>query len=146
MSTYLVVANQTVTNPKLMSELKTLRDRDPEARFVLLVPATPVRHLLFRREREDHAETVAREHAEAGRERFTEAGLALQEVRIGHEDPLEAIRQASHSDTRYVAVVLSTLPGDDSRWMKMQLPRRVNDELHLPVLHVEAPPTWTAGY
>ena len=140
MSKYLVVANQTVTSPQLVHELRRLCEGDPEARFVLVVPATPVRHLL-RRDTAERAETVAREHAEKGRARLGEAGIDLADVRVGSGDPVEAVEQALQGD-EYARVVISTLPGESSRWLKLGLPGTVRERFGVPVTHVEAPPTF----
>ena len=45
MSRYLIVAHDTATNPELIEQVKAIATDDPAAQFVLLVPATPVRHL-----------------------------------------------------------------------------------------------------
>src|ERR671910_642242 len=67
MARYLVVAHQTVTSPELVKQVRVLREQDKDAEFVLLVPATPVRHLLLRRGDEHDAEATARKRAERGR-------------------------------------------------------------------------------
>ena len=46
MSNYLVVAHQTATSPELLRRASEIADRDSGALFTLLVPATPVVHLL----------------------------------------------------------------------------------------------------
>ena len=63
MARYLVVAHQTVTSPELLKVVRGVRNQDAEAEFVLLVPATPVRHLLFRKGDEHDAEATARKRA-----------------------------------------------------------------------------------
>lgn len=146
MSRYLVVANQTVTNPHLVHELRAVTREDPEAQFVLLVPATPVRHLLFRRESDKHAANVARRNAEEARSLLGSAGLPLVDAHVGDGDPLEAIRDELGGEAEYAGIVVSTLQGDDSRWLKAGLPQKAAAETGLPVRHVEAQPTWTAGY
>ena len=47
MARYLIVAHQTVTNPQLLKKVREVRAQEDGTAFVLLVPATPVRHLLF---------------------------------------------------------------------------------------------------
>ena len=66
MARYLVVAHQTVTSPELLEKVRVIREQQKDAEFVLLVPATPVRHLLFRRSDEHDAEATARKRAERG--------------------------------------------------------------------------------
>ena len=45
----------------------------------------------------------------------------------------------------YGGVVISILPNEKSRWLRMDLPRSVESRHHLPVYHVEARPEWTVG-
>jgi hypothetical protein len=129
MARYLIVAHETATNPDLIKQVKTLSADDPIAQFVLLVPATPIRHLL-RRTTESDAETVARKRAEEAKARFAEAGLKV-ETRIGDE-----VRE----HPGYDSFIISTLPAEHSRWLRMDLPRSVEREYKLPVIHVEAHP------
>ena len=142
MSRYLVIANQTATGPHLVDELQRICQWDPAAQFVLVVPATPVRHFSFRRDTGERAESVAREHAEKGRARLAEAGIDLLDARVGSEDPLEAVTQELEGESPYAGVVISTLPGESSRWLRARLPQEVRSRFDLPVVHVEAPPSW----
>ncbi len=66
MSRYLGVANQTTTSPRLLQELRGLGRREADAQFVLVVPATPVRDLSFRRATDEKAEAVARKQRRPG--------------------------------------------------------------------------------
>ncbi len=143
MSRYLVVANQTVTNPLLIGELKALCRQDSGAEFVLLAPATPVRDLLFRRGTDEKAEAVARKHVDKARATYAKEGISLTDAHVGGADPVAAIEQELQADVEYTAVVISTLPGGDSRWLKQQLPQTVESKFGLPVILVEAPPAWT---
>lgn len=59
MARYLVIAHETVTNPVLSERLQEIQEQDPGAEFTLLVPATPVRHLLFLHGNEHDATAVA---------------------------------------------------------------------------------------
>lgn len=91
MTRYLVVAHETVTNPVLLKQVRAVKEQDGEAEFVLLVPATPVRHLLFRRGDERDAEAAARKLADRARTLFAKKGVPLSDVRVGAADPTEAI-------------------------------------------------------
>jgi hypothetical protein len=71
MARYLVVAHETVTSPLLLNAVRGVRERDAEAEFVMLVPATPVRYLLFRKGDEHDAEATARKRGERARALFT---------------------------------------------------------------------------
>ncbi len=138
MARYLIVAHETATNPDLIKQVKTLAADDPIAQFVLLVPATPIRHLL-RRTTESDAETVARKRAEEAKARFAEAGLKV-ETRIGDPSPMDAIADEVREHPGYDSFIISTLPAEHSRWLRMDLPRSVEREYKLPVIHVEAHP------
>jgi hypothetical protein len=145
MSRYLVVAHETVTNPALLDEVRSVREQDPEAEFVLLVPATPVRHLLFRRGSEQDAQAVARRLADRAQAMFRKNGIELADARVGSESPAEAIDEELKARPDYAGFIISTLPKETSRWLKMDLPRTVESRYGLPVWHVRAVPEWSAG-
>jgi hypothetical protein len=69
-------------------------------------------------------------------------GSATRDVRIGAADPAEAIDQEVAAHPGYAGFVISTLPAEKSRWLRMDLPRTVRAKHELPVHHVvaEAPP------
>jgi hypothetical protein len=136
---YLVVAHQTVTSPELLRKVRELRGKEEGgAEFVLLVPATPVRHLLFRRGDEADAEAVARRIADRALARYARKGLPLSDARIGAADPLQAIDDELRANPGYTGVVVSTLPEEKSRWLRMALPGKVAAAHGLPVHHVVA--------
>jgi hypothetical protein len=145
MTRYLVVAHETVTNPELLKQLRAVREQDEEAEFVLLVPATPVRHLLFRRGDEHDAEVAARKLADRARTLFAKRGVPLSDVRVGAPDPIEAIDGEVELNPGYAGFIISTLPEEKSRWLRMDLPRVVGSKYGLPVYHVVAAQDYTLG-
>ena len=149
MARYLVVAHETVSNPKLVEKLKEIAKEDESAKFVLLVPASPVRHLLLWKT-DTATEQEAAEHREAeGREAFIQAGVNLVATRIGAESPVDAIDQELRENPGYAGLIISTLPKEHSRWLRLGLPRVMEQKHHLPVHHVEATPNqlraWLSG-
>ena len=52
MSKYLVVAHETATNLALLDKLREIAAKDRTAMFTLIVPATPIEHLLTKHIRE----------------------------------------------------------------------------------------------
>ena len=122
MAHYLVVAHQTVTSPELLKQVRVFREQEEDAEFVLLVPATLVRHLLFRRGDEHDAEATARKLAERGRRLFAKKGLPLHDAKVGAPDPAVAIDREVMADSGYTGFVISTLPAEKSRWRPMDLP------------------------
>jgi hypothetical protein len=145
MTRYLVVAHQTVTNPKLLKQVRAVREQDGEAEFVLLVPATPVRHLLFRRGDENDAEAAARKLADRARALFAKKGVQLSDARVGGADPVDAIDGEVKAHPGYAGFIISTLPEEKSRWLRMNLPRTVRSKYGLPVYHVEAAQDFSLG-
>ncbi len=145
MTRYLVVAHETVTNPELLKQVRAVREQEGEAEFVLLVPATPVRHLLFRRGDEHDAEVAARKLADRARTLFAKKGVPLSDVRVGAPDPIEAIDAEVELNPGYAGFIISTLPEEKSRWLRMDLPRAVGSKYDLPVHHVVAAQDYTLG-
>lgn len=145
MARYLIVAHQTVTSPQLLSWVRELREQEGGAEFVLLVPATPVRHLLFRRGDEHDAETTARRIADRALFRYAKKGLPLYDARIGDTDPVQAIDDELRANPGYAGVVISTLPEEKSRWLRMDLPHKVAAAHSLPVHHVVAARDFSLG-
>lgn len=145
MTRYLVVAHETVTNPELLKQVRAVREQEGEAEFVLLVPATPVRHLLFRRGDEHDADVAARKLADRARALFAKRGVPLSDVRVGAPDPMEAIDGEVERNPGYAGFIISTLPEEKSRWLRMDLPRAVGSKYGLPVHHVVAAPDYTLG-
>ncbi|HET9564286.1 MAG TPA: hypothetical protein VFP27_07215 [Mycobacterium sp.] len=144
MAKYLVVAHETVTNPKLIDQLRAIQKDDAQAEFVLLVPATPVRHLL-RRVREHDAEVVAGKLADKARSMFAKKGVHVAGTQVGAASPVDAVDDELQANPGYAGVVISTLPKEKSRWLRMDLPRTVESRHRLPVYHVQAPPEWSVG-
>lgn len=139
MAKFLVVAHQTVTNPMLLDQLKKIQEEDPSAEFVLLVPATPVRHLLFRQGTEQEASAVARELADKAPKAFEKSQVRLVAARVGSGSPQEAIDNEVKANPDYAGFVISTLTQEKSRWLRLDLPGLVTSKYGLPVYHVQAP-------
>jgi len=133
MALYLVVAHQTAASPELVAMLQEVAAREPDAEFVLLVPATPITHLLTWTEGESLE--VARATATEGGRVLRSAGLNLIDTVVGVPDPLDAI-EAEYGFRPYAATIISTLPLGVSRWLRRDLPSRVRTKLGIEVMHV----------
>jgi hypothetical protein len=144
MARYLVVAHETVTNPELLEQMKAVQQKDREAEFVLLVPATPVRHLL-RQGSEHDAQVVARKLADRARAMFAKKGIKLSDALVGGPSPVDAIEDEVKANPGYAGFIISTLPKETSRWLRMDLPRTVESKYGLPVHHVVGDREWTVG-
>jgi hypothetical protein len=122
MPSYLVVADQTAHSAELLDRLREIAAADEGAEFVLVVPATPVRHLLVWEEGETLE--LARSRARDACSRLTAAGLRMAGCRVGDGDPLAALADAVAEHPGWAAVVVSTLPPGLSRWLGLDLVNR----------------------
>lgn len=143
MARYLVVAHQTADSPELSERVRALAISDPAAEFVLLVPATPIAHLLTWVEGE--AREVARRRAEAAKARLEEAGAKVVRTAVGDPSPLQAIDDELREHPAYYdAIIFCTFPSGVSRWLGLDLPHQAERRFALPIIHVVAEPATTA--
>jgi LmbE family N-acetylglucosaminyl deacetylase len=138
MARHLIVAHQTAGSPELVDRVRQLAERDPEAEFVLLVPATPTSHLLTWEEGE--ARQLAALRAREASEALRAAGVEVVAARVGSHSPLEAVGDELRAEPGYAGIVLSTFPPGLSRWLKGDLPNQLRRRYRLPVEHVVAAP------
>ena len=130
MHRYLVVANQTLGGPPLLSLLRELA-RTP-CTFHLLVPASPPADHSWT---ESEARAIARKRLETALERFKTLGAEEVTGEVGDPRPIQAIEDVMARE-RFDEIVLSTLPPRASRWLKLDLIHRVRSSYGLPVRHV----------
>jgi hypothetical protein len=135
MRRYLVVANQTLGGEHLAMKVKELLAEGP-CRFHILVPATvPADHAVYT---EGQAVALAQGRLDDALARFHDMG-AEADGEIGDASPFEAIADVLR-DEHFDAIVLSTLPVGASRWLKQDLPHRVERSFGLPVTHIVGEP------
>lgn len=135
MRRYLIVANQTLGGPHLIRKLREALVEGP-CTFYFLVPATPPQdHATWT---EGEAGALARERLDAALTRAREIGVEV-DGGVGDPDPIQAI--ADVMATRdFDQIIVSTLPPGISRWLKLDLPHRVDRRFDLPVTHVIGEP------
>ena len=131
MRRYLVVANQTLASEPLVAAIRELNRAGPCA-FHLVVPITPPRDHVWT---EGEARAVAAERLEAAVERLSALGVEA-DGEVGDVSPMLAIEDAIREGGPFEAIVLSTLPPGMSRWLKLDLPHRVESAFGLRVTHV----------
>jgi hypothetical protein len=135
MRRYLVVANQTLGDEHLEAKIREVMASGPSS-FYLVVPATPPQdHATWV---EGEARALARQRLDQALERFTSLG-AEADGEVGDARPLAAIGDVIRH-REFDEIILSTLHPGASRWLKMDLPHRVERNCGLPVTHIEAAP------
>lgn len=134
----MIVAYQTVGGAPLRQAIDDVLKRDPAAEFRLLVPATRTQHLFTWTEGESNA--VARSKADAAAERLTESGVPLNGVTVGDPDPFVAVERELEANSEIEAIIVSTFPPGLSRWLRADLPRRLEKRTGIPVTHVVVGP------
>jgi hypothetical protein len=124
----LVVANQTLGGTSLRSEIQR-RLADDTCKLTLVVPATPPQeHATWT---EGEAIDIARHRLDAAIKTFSEMGADVEGV-VGDASPITAIDDALRVKN-YDEIIVSTLPPGLSRWLKQDLPHRVERRYELPV-------------
>jgi GABA permease len=128
----LVVANQTACGDELLEVVKSRMGAGP-CRFTLLVPATPPHEHLIYSEGDAHA--IAHRRMDEALARFRAEGAEADGV-VGDANPVRAIDDAL-LDQPHDEIILSTLPPGVSRWLKLDLPHRVEQRFdEVPVTTV----------
>jgi hypothetical protein len=119
----LVVANVTATSEELLAALRE-RAEQGACSFTLLMP----------REGSDSGARL-QEALEAMRA----AGLEHVSGRVGVQDPIVATMEV-WDPMEFDEIVVSTLPTGSSRWLGLDLPRRLEKLTSAPVRHVVSQP------
>ena len=147
MRRYLVIANQTLRGDALMAAIQARLEQGP-CRFHILVPATRPKDLYSKVlaayagdpevvATDDEVIVDAAARLEEELRWLRDAGVSAT-GEIGDPDPLVAA-DAVLAHERFDEVILSTLPSGVSKWLHMDLPRRLQHSLDIPVAHVAGP-------
>jgi nucleotide-binding universal stress UspA family protein len=156
MPRYLVVANQTLGGERLMEEIRS-RIAAGSSSFHVLVPFAPIdfRPGLAamgntRLTAAGYAGQVDRASEGAADRAERSAQLRLNELlsqiraagseaegEVGVSDPVKAI-DAAMSKGGFDEIIISTLPEGISRWLRMDVPHRVQRKFSVPVTTVTA--------
>jgi hypothetical protein len=122
----LVLAQRTAASPELIEALRARKERGPIHATLVMPAAGP-----------GAGERAAtKERLDAALAAWREAGIPSDGV-VGDPVPLNAF--AEHWDPlRHDEPVVSTLPGQSSRWLRSDLPNCVARHAGVPVQHVVA--------
>lgn len=122
----LVVATVTAASDDLLAALQErVRRSTVPTDFLLLMPASGPG---------PREETGP--HLQEALDRWREAGLKCEGT-IGDADPVQAVAGLWRPG-RFDEVIVSTLPGQTSRWLRWDVPYRIGRLTDLPVTHVVA--------
>lgn len=128
----LIVANQTAGGSHLKQVVRKKIEEGPCV-FTLLVPATAPPEGTWTDGQLQAAADGRMREALAG---LREVGAEVEGV-VGDHRPIHAIADALAEHT-HDEIIVSTLPVGISRWLKQDLPHRVERVFRLPTTHVVA--------
>ena len=131
MGRYLVVANQTLGGHQLVQAVREriLRER---SEFWVLVPETRSAGVGPRPGTD--AASLAQQRLDMELQRLHEAG-AEADGEVGDPDPFKAISNTL-AHNQFDEIILSTLPPGRSRWLRQDLPGKVEKKFGIPVTHI----------
>ena len=142
MTEILIVANQTVTDDRLVAEVLT-RATTEDVSFFVVVPQTPLSQQERALRHSEHplafGETgpvaLARRRLRACLQLFAGTKVTISGD-IGDANPLKAVA-ARMAVAPADEIIVSTLPRSESRWLAADLPVRLHRKFKVPVTHVE---------
>jgi hypothetical protein len=126
----LVVATQTVNSPDLLSHLKSEASAHPH-RYTFICPRSG------QISREEVCDRLASTLAELYRADIDATGMPMS------PEPFSAVENAI-AHYRLDEILISTLKGEESQWLKEGLIERVEELTDMPVRHIEASAGTTA--
>jgi hypothetical protein len=137
MRRYLVVAHQTLTSPELLETMKAKAAAD-DAAFHLLVP---IHHGDGWTWTEGHDRAVANRRLDDALLMMGGEGLAVT-GEIGSDSPVASVDDVLRREDAdvYDGIVVSTLPQTLSKWLKLDVPSRVQRLTTVPVEHIVGHP------
>jgi hypothetical protein len=134
MRRYVVVGSQTLGSARLLRELRA-RQADGPCEFHIVVPAAnPHVHAFWT---EGEARAVAQARLEAALGQLGAEGIEAVGS-VGDANPADAVADLLLHE-EFDAVIVSTLPPGLSRWIHLDLPRRIERRVALPVSLVITP-------
>jgi hypothetical protein len=133
MRRYLVVANQTVTEPHLLQKVRDCMAAD-DCTFHIVVPASHPNGAWT----EHSVQAAAQERLDAGLDAFGKMGATVT-GEVGDASPVRAVGDVLLRDD-FDEIILSTLPPGPSRWLKQDVISRMRSRYDVPVTHVAAGP------
>ncbi len=151
-----MVANQTLGTDELVGLIGKRAKAEP-SEFFIVVPATPAIEFVQGvfalpvmgtlpsvPDSPEHARQLAQERLAVALARLQDVGATV-DGRVGDPDPVRAV-EAVLKGRQFDEIIVSTLPSRLSRWLRQDLPHRLEHKFGLPVTLVgagkpESPPS-----
>ena len=145
---YMIVANQTLGGEELIQAIRDRLAAGP-CEFWVVVPATPVNELapgsvpmvpmpvmggVLSLPAPKQARRLAQDRLQSELRRLKGVG-ATADGEVGDADPICAV-EAALTKRKFDEIIVATLSDRLSRWLHMDLPRRIEHHFHVPVTHV----------
>jgi hypothetical protein len=134
MRRYLVVAHQTLASRELLKAMNA-KAAEEETAFYLLVPIHHGEPGLTWTEGHDRA--VARRRLDEARLRMTAEGMTVA-GEVGSDSPVDSVDEVLRREGpgSFAGIIVSTLPRNVSKWLKLDVPSRIQRKTALPVEHL----------
>jgi hypothetical protein len=134
MRRYLIVAHRTLGGSHLIEEVVRRRDADGgRCAFHLLVPMEHGAGAWS----DGRIHKAAEQALQEGIKHFAEHGIEVT-GEVGDLNPVLAVEHLLLTGQHFDEIILSTLPAGPSRWLKVDVPRRMAKAVNIPVTHVVA--------
>jgi hypothetical protein len=137
----LVLANETIGGAKLLDAIRERARQGDDPEFVVVVPRVRPRfgNVVY----DDVVRDSAQVRVDLALNFMQEAGIEGT-GEVGDADPFNAALDAVHAHG-IDEIILSTLPAGPSRWLRRDVPRKVERAFSLPVTHVIGEPIEAAS-
>ena len=134
MRRYLVVAHQTLASRELLEAMKA-RMEESDTTFHLLVPIYHGEPGLTWTEGHDRA--VAQRRLDEAQLRMTAEGVTVA-GEVGGDSPVDSVDEVLRRDGphNFAGIIVSTLPRNVSKWLKLDVPSRIQRKTTLAVDHI----------
>ncbi|HUC33671.1 MAG TPA: hypothetical protein VMS14_09725 [Ilumatobacteraceae bacterium] len=138
MRRYLVVAHQTLTSPEVLDTMR-VRAGEEETVFHLVVP---LHHGEGWTWTEGHDRAVATRRIDEASQQMASAGLTVTGEIGATDSPVNCVDDVLRRDgvEVYDGIIVSTLPVTVSKWLKLDVPSRIQRLTTLPVEHIVGHP------
>jgi len=143
MRRFLVVAHQTLASRELLAAMKA-KAKEEETVFYLVVPIHHGEPGLTWTEGHDRA--VAERRLKEAQLRMTADGVTVA-GEVGSDSPVDSVDEVLRREgaENFAGIIVSTLPRNVSKWLKLDVPSRIQRKTTLAVDHLIGHPVTANG-